>query len=497
MNTKLFQQGKGNFNQALWLGIGQLSTFAISIVSAAILSRFFDKTEYGTYKQILYVYTTMQTVFTVGLPGAFAYFIPRMNSSQQKTLVNGLNRIFLLLGLLFSVCLFVLSAPIARFLNNPELAMGLKLFSPFPLFTLPTMGVEGMYTALKKTKSIAYYNVFSKTAMLFCIVLPVVLFKSSYKVAVIGWGVAAFLTFIVAMYMKNKPYVEVKKELVPNMYKSIFSYSLPMMGASMAGFFITSADQIFISRYYGTETFAVYSNGCLSVPIIGMIATSVKQVLLPIFSKADAAGNLRGSIGIYNNAVSKSVTIIFPILLFCMFFAKEIMSFFYGQQYESSGVFWQCHMLRDFMDVFPYYSVLLAIAATKVYMYAHIGVAIFTYVIDYLLVKIGCQPYMIVVTSSLLAILLRVVCFIYIYKKTNINLFSKETITNTLKISLHCSFCLVVLMLLKDLFLSSTSPLVILILGGVFYYLIICLSGKLLKVDYLESIKMFIAERKN
>lgn len=489
------KQGEGNFNQALWLGISQLSVFAITMLSAAVLSRYFDKTEYGTYKQILYVYNTMHMVFTVGLPGAFAYFIPRMKPSQQKFLINGLNRLFLLLGLVFSICIFVLSGPISRLLNNPELATGLKLFSPFPLFTLPTMGVEGIYTALKKTKSIAYYNVFSKIMMLLCIVLPVVFFKSSYKVAIIGWGCAAFATFLLAMYMKNKPYVEVKKEIVPNMYKAVFGYSLPMLGAAVAGFFIVMADQLFVSRYYGTETFAVYSNGCLSVPIIGMVATSVKQVLLPIFSKADSEGSLKESIGVYNNAVSKTIIIIYPILLFCFFFAREVMVFFYGEQYGDSGLYWQCHMLRDFMDVFPYYSVLLAIAATKIYMFAHIGVAVFTYIIDFILVTQGCPPFTIVITSSVLAILLRVVCFIHIYRKTKINLFSRQIIQNTVKITLHCSICLILLVLLKNYFFNTLYPLVILVVAGIMYYVLIILTGRVIKVDYLESLWLFLKKK--
>lgn len=94
--------------------------------------RYFDKQEYGTYKQILYIYTTMQSLFTMGLPSAFAYFIPRMNANEQKSLVNGLTRIFLLLGVVFSLSLFFLAKPISIWLNNPELAVGIKIFSPFP-----------------------------------------------------------------------------------------------------------------------------------------------------------------------------------------------------------------------------------------------------------------------------------------------------------------------------------------------------------------------------
>lgn len=51
-----------NTQQALWLALSSFSTLALGFVSAAILSRYFDKTEYGTYKQILYVYGTLQTM---------------------------------------------------------------------------------------------------------------------------------------------------------------------------------------------------------------------------------------------------------------------------------------------------------------------------------------------------------------------------------------------------------------------------------------------------
>ena len=45
-----------NTGQAFWLVLGSLSTMAISIVSAMVLSRYFEKAEYGTYRQILFVY---------------------------------------------------------------------------------------------------------------------------------------------------------------------------------------------------------------------------------------------------------------------------------------------------------------------------------------------------------------------------------------------------------------------------------------------------------
>lgn len=483
-----------NFNQALWLAIGQVGTFLITFVSAAILARYFDKTQYGTYKQILYVYNTLQIIFTAGVPGVFSYFIPRLNSGQQKTLVNSLNKVFLMLGGLFSLALFFGSRYIANFLNNPELEFGLKIFSVFPLFTFPTMGVEGIYTALKQTKYIAYYHVFSKLSMLLCIVLPVILIKSDYKVAIIGWGIASFLTFVVAMIMKNKPYVEVKKEIVPNMYRTIFNYSIPLMGASMAGFFITSADQFFISRYYGTETFAVYSNGAMSIPIIGMIAGSVKSVLLPIFSKAQSEGKMDLALVTYNNAVNKCVTIVFPVLLYCVFFSKEFTSFVYGKQYIESGSYLAVHVLRDFVDVFPYFAVLMAFGFSKVYMYWHfIGIP-FIYILDFFVVGLNLSPILIVGVSSLWAIILRFIAFYYIYRKTSLNIINSIVLKHVFKISIHCISCLFILRIVSGLFFNMGSFAIILI-SGVSYCVLLCLSGKFLKINYLESIHELLGKK--
>lgn len=47
--------GKGNNTiQAAWLGIGGIMSFSFATISAAIISRYLTKEEYGTYKQVMY-----------------------------------------------------------------------------------------------------------------------------------------------------------------------------------------------------------------------------------------------------------------------------------------------------------------------------------------------------------------------------------------------------------------------------------------------------------
>jgi len=200
---------KNNTVQAIWIGLGSLSSFALAIVSAAILSRYFDKEEYGTYKQILYVYNTLLVIFSAGLPRVFGYFLPRYNLAQGKDIVWKISKVLLIAGAAFSLFLFIFSGLIADILKNPELSTGLKYFSPIPLLLLPTLGIEGIFSTYQKTIYIAIYNVTTRILMLLFIVLPVIIFKGSYLYAIYGWIIVSIISLLIAFYFKNIPFKKV------------------------------------------------------------------------------------------------------------------------------------------------------------------------------------------------------------------------------------------------------------------------------------------------
>ena len=484
-----------NFNQAVWLGIGQLCTFAIAFLTAPIMARYFDKVEYATYKQILYVYTSLQSLFTMGLPSVFAYFIPRINEQEQKYFINRLTMYFLIIGAVFSISLYFSADLLARLMNNPELALGLKIFSPFPLFTLPAMGVEGIYNALRKAKYLAFYHVFTKILMFLCIILPVIIWHTGYKEAIMGWGAASFITFLVAMYMKNSPYRGIKAETIPNVDKKIFNYSLPLTGAFIAGFFCNSADQFFVSRYYGTQVFADFINGCFSIPIVGMVAGSVKGVLLPLFSKADEENAIGNAISSYVNAVKNSATIIAPMLLFCLVFSSDVVIALFGEKYAASSSYLRIFILRDFVSIFPYFAILMAFGFSKLYMNMHTIGAVAIWALDFVIIQFGAPSQLIMAVSTTFHIMCSVAAFIYIFKKKEVNFFNGELRSYLSRMFSHCMIVLAILFAIA-LLLSSINVFVKLILFASAYYLIIILTGKLMGVNYLTSVERLISSHK-
>ena len=188
-----------NTKQAAWVAVGSLCSYSITLVSSMILSRYFNKADYGTYKQVMYVYHALLTVFTLGLPRAFSYFLPRVPNEQAKSLINKLTKLFFYLGLAFSLLLFFGSPLIARLLNNPELNGALKIFAIVPTLLLPTLGLDGIMATYRKTKFLALYKTATSLLTLLCVALPVMIFDLGYMDAIKGFIVGSTIQCVLAL----------------------------------------------------------------------------------------------------------------------------------------------------------------------------------------------------------------------------------------------------------------------------------------------------------
>ena len=407
-----------NTKQAAWMAIGSLFSYGFGIISSMILSRYFDKADYGTYKQVLYVYSTLLTVFTLGLPQAYSFFIPRVSKDQAKSMIRKITKIFFILGLLFSLTLFFGSDLIAKILKNDDLAKALKIFAVVPLLMLPTMGLEGILAAFKKTKFMAFYTISTRIVKLVFVSVPVIFFSGGYIEAIIGFVLADALAFGLALYLKDLPVRNFGYEPCGVSYKEIFAFSLPLLYASLWGLIINSADQFFISRYFGNEVFAEFSNGFIDMPFVGMVVSACSVVLAPIFSrmnheKLDPKTEI---FPVWNSCLKKTALIIYPLIVFCMFFADHIMVFLYSSKYEVSDSYFRIRLILNFFKVIAYAPLIINIGKVKFYANVHMFVAALIVILEFLSVMLFNSPYIVSFASVFCHILLITIFLVYIAK---------------------------------------------------------------------------------
>ena len=375
-----------NTKQAAWVAIGSLCSFGFSIVSSMILSRYFDKSDYGTYKQVMYVYNTLLMVFTLGLPKAFSFFLPRVELSQAKNLIRKITQLFFILGGIFSLLLFVFAPQIAIILNNGDLTLAIRIFAVVPFLMLPTMGLDGVLATFKQTKFIALYNVLTNLFKLLCVALPVVVWDLGFEEALMGFVLASFITFLLALYLQYSPVRGVESEKCNITYKDIFHFSIPLLIASLWGVVIASADQFFVSRYFGNEVFADFSNGSMELPFVGMITGACATVLSPVFSRMNHE-NLNPQTEIYPlwmSVFEKTAKLIYPLVIYCLIFADVVMVVLFGQKYEVSDDYFRIKLITNFFTLIAYGPLVINIGKVKFYSNVHMITALTVVALEYL-----------------------------------------------------------------------------------------------------------------
>jgi O-antigen/teichoic acid export membrane protein len=482
-------EDKSNTHQALWVVIGSLSSFSLALVSSAILSRYFSKQEYGTYKQVIYIYTTLLIIFTAGLPEVFAYFLPRYSIREGKAIVWKITRTLFLSGALFSIFLFLSSPLIASFLNNPDLEKGIKVFSPIPFLLLPTLGIEGIFSTYKKTIFIGIYNTLTRFLTLLFIVLPVIVFKGSYITAIYGWVIVSFISLLIAFYFKGIPFKGSRSEKASLSYKEIFRYSLPLVSASIWGIAIRSADQFYISRFFGSAVFAEFSNGFIQLPLVSMVTAATSIVLMPVFSKmVHDKLDLRELVAVWKSALIKSAIIIYPVVLFFMFFANDIIIVLFSKTYEASIIYFRINMAINFFNIIVFAPLLFSLGKTKLYARIHMFLAIAVWLFEYFIILVFNSPVAVAIVSVSLGIGNVAIGMIYIAKILKINLLHLIPYKEIIKIVFHV-FLVAALVKVGLNKLYITSPLAELVLAFSIFCPVLLSSSRFFNLNYLSVVK--------
>ena len=477
-----------NTKQTAWLALGSLLSFGFSIVSSMILSRYLSKGDYGTYRQVMYVYNTLLTVFLLGLPRTFSYFLPRVPIDQAKHLINKLNGLFLATGAVFSLFLFLAARPIALSLDNPDLEEALRLFSPVPLLMLPTQGLDGILATYRKNAFMAIYTLLTRVLMLLCVALPVMMCGYGYKEAIVGFDIASLLMFFLALALKYYPVRTAGHEKCNITYKEIFQFAIPLLLGSLWALVINSADSFFVSRWYGKVTFAEFSNGAMELPFVGMIVAATTTVLSPIFSRMSHENvDLRKEMyPLWKNVFYKSGMLIYPMLIYCIFFADTLMVALYGQAYEVSAIYFRIKNISFFFSIIAFAPLLINTGQVKLYSNLHMWNALAVVVLEYASVLLIPSAVGVCVVSTICRIGLVLAALMAVAKYFDVRL--KELFPKELLSILAVSAVILILIRVLLPFVSANVWIVLFASAGL-YTVLYLIAAKWLKIDYLSIVR--------
>ncbi|HJT19241.1 MAG TPA: oligosaccharide flippase family protein [Nitrospira sp.] len=318
---------------ALWIIAGRIAGFAAAFVTPLILVRIFDLAEFGTYKQWFLLYITLLTVTQIGMSESLLYFLPRDQAEAGRYVMNSI--LFLaVVGAAAGLLVSWSSEAIAGWMNNPALASLMPLLGLYLWLMQASIGLETVMTARGSFRSAAVAYAATDVARALFLILPV-LFVPSLRSLL--YGAVAFgalrLAYTVGYF---------RREFGPafrpdrSCFTRQFAYALPFALSVVASVTQENFHQYMISGLFDAATFAIYAVGCLQIPVVDLVATTVCNVMMVEMTKDIQEGRESQVIAMWHQTVRKLALIFFPLTCFLLIAAGDIIEMLFTEAYLAS-----------------------------------------------------------------------------------------------------------------------------------------------------------------
>jgi O-antigen/teichoic acid export membrane protein len=321
------------FRPALRIIAGRVAGFAATFAIPLILVRLFDVETFGTYKQWFLLHATLLGITQIGMSESLLYFLPRGGRDAGHYMMNAL--LFLAIaGAAAGLVLAAAAEPIARWMSNPALAPLLLPLALYLFLIQSAVSLETVMTARSQFSLAAASYAGSDVLRAGLLLLPVALAPALPSLI---YGALAFgvIRLGVALWYYVR---EFGASLRPDAasLKAQLAYALPFGLYVVVHAAQENLHQYAVSGLFDVATFAVYSVGCLQIPLVEVVSTSVCNVMMVGMAKELHGGREQQIVRIWHESVRKLALVFFPLVGALLLLSHDVIVFLFTEAYKAS-----------------------------------------------------------------------------------------------------------------------------------------------------------------
>ena len=320
--------------RAFWLMFAKTLGLVFSFALPLLLVRRLSQTEYGLYKQVFLVVTTSLAVLPLGFGMSAFYFLPREPERQRAVVFNIVLFNFAVGGL---ACLTLLIAPqvLTGLFGSADLVPYAPLVGFIILFWIVSAFLEIVAIANQEAKHATLFIIiaqFTKTALLLAAATALASIQSLLWAALIQ---GLLQTVVLFGYLHSRFAGFWRKFDWPLMRLQL-SYALPIGFAGLIFAVLIDLHNYIVSHRFGAATFALYSVGCFSLPLIGIIGESVGSVMISRVSQLQKQGDSREIVLLTARVMRKLAALYFPLYVFLLVVGREFLVLLFTDRHLGS-----------------------------------------------------------------------------------------------------------------------------------------------------------------
>jgi len=311
-------------------GVAFLFTFAIPLV----LVRLFSQTEFGVYKQIFLIYGTLLSIISLGIPASLYYFLPR--EAKDRGLYISQTLVFLSgVGAIGVGIMIVFGENVALLLNSPAL----KEYAPYigVMTAVMLLGVI-LETIMIATKQITLATITLVVTELLkaCVIIGAAAITGSLYILLGGMiGLGLLRLAALAFYLRKEGLLVVGP-LRGQYLQSQLTFAMPFGLAAILEMLASAVPQFFVSHFYDPATFAIFSVGCFTLPLVPLLFDSVADTALVKITELEKARDMKELVQVVSDSIRKLSLVCFPLLVFLLTVAHEFIVGLFTSKFEAS-----------------------------------------------------------------------------------------------------------------------------------------------------------------
>ena len=328
------------FNAVLWSGFQRFGGLAISFVSNMVLARLLSPEDFGCVGLILIFVSFADVLVDGGLGGALIF---KKNPKQEDySTVFTAN---LIISLLLFLVIFVCAPLVAENVKVPKLTLYLRVESVTILIRAFYAIHFAVFSKNLKFRSLAIINLLAAS------ISAVV----SILMAANGCGIWSLIAKNVLLHLCTCIFFMLKAQTTYHLgfnigsFKELFGFGWFVALTAFLDLSYSNLVSFIIGKRYTIKDLGYYNqaHSLQQIPVYSL-SMMINQVLFPFMSKMqDDISKVR-----YNaqRVISITTFVMFPILIYFIFFGKQTIILLYSAKWTPSTIFFQILLIGGLVN---------------------------------------------------------------------------------------------------------------------------------------------------
>ena len=401
----------------LKISLARFFAFGIMLVIPVVLTRYLTQEDYGSYRQLILLFTTLQPFFLFGIPASLRYFMPRAEEKDASVFVSHALLFIFFSGILLFLILSFTGGFLTSLLYNNDLSEYMLLLGLHAFLFLGSSFIGILMIVNDDVNLSAVVAVLFGVLDIIFMCGTVIIYQdiTGLLIGIITAGSIKYLV-VVAYVLRN---FDLKGKLIDKpKFKVQLAYSFPIGLAAILGVINVNIDKYFISFYLDPEAFAVYSIGAYLTPIVLVVQRSVTDIIIPRMSKMHKQNKLKDMRELWHESIRKFGLIIFPITGFLLIAAHDVITIFFPASYGQAASVLSIYLFLLPIGITSYAAIFMSTGKTDIIFKLTVVTLIINFIANLTFIELFGELGLEIIYAPPTAtiIITYIVSFFYIYK---------------------------------------------------------------------------------